>query len=106
MNVVYLMKILIIGSGGREYAICQKLLQNGTNCLYYIGNSENAGLNDLVIDKYVGNILDHEVVLQKVNEWNIEFTVIGPETPLGSGLVDFWNKTVKNVLVQKNRVLE
>lgn len=96
LTILYQMKILIIGSGGREYAIAQKLRDEDKNhSLCYIGNSENAGLNDIVVNKYIGNILDKNMILQKANEWNIEFTVIGPETPLQIGLVDFLEENGK-----------
>ena len=54
--------ILIVGSGGREYAIALKLhLQNADDklvVLHYIGSSENAGLSKLCNSHQITDISD------------------------------------------------
>jgi phosphoribosylamine--glycine ligase / phosphoribosylformylglycinamidine cyclo-ligase len=86
------MKLLIIGSGGREYAIAHKLIQQDfENILdiYYTGPSSNAGLNELCADKCISpKTCNIEVILECVIRWNIHLVVIGPEQPLASGIAD------------------
>jgi phosphoribosylaminoimidazole synthetase/phosphoribosylamine--glycine ligase len=86
--------ILIIGSGGREYAIALKLsLQNNDIELFYIGSSRNAGLDTLCSKKH-SHIIDlsdeksNTEICKYAKEWNVDFVVIGPEKALQNGLAD------------------
>ena len=84
------MNIGIIGSGGREHAICKNLKQSKRiNEIYcFPGNAgtaeiaENISL-DLDNFKYIKNF-----VLEK----NIELVIVGPEQPLVNGIVDYLEK--------------
>ncbi len=84
------MNIGIIGSGGREHAICKNLKQSKRiNKIYcFPGNAgtaeiaENISL-DLDNFKYIKNF-----VLEK----NIELVIVGPEQPLVNGIVDYLEK--------------
>ena len=80
------MKVLVIGSGGREHAICYALNKSkkvseihaipGTPGIAEIGKC------------YPGSVTDLEGILKYVEENEINFTVIGPEVPLCMGLAD------------------
>ncbi len=81
------MRILIIGNGGRENAICYKLSQsNKVTKLFMM--PKNPGINEYAtgID---GDIYNAEEVLNKCLEYKIEMVVIGPEIPLCNGLSDY-----------------
>ena len=89
------MNILLLGSGGREHALAKSLYESSKNKKIFCapGNPgiENfAELIDLDINNQ-GVILDF-CLLKK-----IELVIIGPETPLVNGLVDFLKE--KNILV-------
>ena len=80
------MRILIVGSGGREHALAWKLSQApGVTALFCApGNAGMSSIARLVpIDSS-----DPDAVLALVERERIEFTVVGPELPLDRGLVD------------------
>jgi len=80
------MKILVIGSGGREHALCWKIRQSPhTEQLFCAsGNGGTAGVADNVdID-----VLDNEKIKDFCMEKKIDLAVIGPEAPLARGITD------------------
>jgi len=80
------MKILVIGSGGREHALVWKLSQSAHAKKIFCapGNGGIAGLAEC-IDIKVENI---SVLAEFCIKEKIDFTVVGPEVPLCAGLVD------------------
>ena len=80
------MKVLVIGSGGREHAIAYKLKQSPkVSELYAIpGNPGIASLGTCV----PGSVEDNEFIVDFVQKNQIDLTVIGPEVPLCNGLAD------------------
>lgn len=82
------MKILLLGSGGREHALAWKMAQSSILDELYIapGNSgtRKHGKN-LAVDPN-----DFEAVKKAVIEYNIEIVVVGPEQPLVNGIADFF----------------
>jgi phosphoribosylamine--glycine ligase len=104
------MKILVIGSGGREHAIAWKLgLSNRCEKLYIApGNSGTS----LVGENVNLDISDFGKVGRFVMEHQIDMVVVGPEDPLVKGFADYFaaNPTFQNVMVigpcQKGAMLE
>jgi len=83
------MKILIIGSGGREHAIGRKLKQNPDTRLFFApGNGGTAQIGENI------NInVDEITALADFAEKNkIDMTVAGPELPLILGVADEFNR--------------
>jgi len=82
------MKILVIGSGGREHAIASKLLESRlTEKLYCApGNGGMAAIAECV--DIAADDLDGLLAFAKDNE--IGLTVVGPEAPLVAGIVDLF----------------
>ena len=80
------MKILLIGSGGREHSLAWAFKQN-PKCeeLYCIPG--NAGMAKIANCENI-DILDNEQILRFCRNHNIDFVMIGPEGPLENGLVD------------------
>lgn len=80
------MKVLVIGSGGREHAIAYKLKQSPkVSELYAIpGNPGIASLGTCV----PGSVEDNEFIVDFIQKNQIDLTVIGPEVPLCNGLAD------------------
>ena len=78
------MKVLVIGSGGREHALLWKLSQSpSVTELYAVpGNEGMADIASLVPVKSNEDILDFARLMQ------IDLTVAGPETVLTEGLAD------------------
>lgn len=88
------MKILIIGSGAREHAICWKLASEVKSGTFYAipGNGGIAELANL-IDIPIDNITE---IASFAKKEKIDFTIVGPEVPLSRGIVDtFLKKKLK-----------
>lgn len=84
------MKILVVGSGAREHAICWKLKESSKLPELYCapGNAGIAQIAECVNIKV--DELD-KLVEYSVNK-NIDLVVVGPEVPLVAGLVDKLNE--------------
>ncbi len=80
------MKVLVIGSGGREHALCWKLADSPLIDRLYCapGNPGIAGVADCVA--IAANDIDG--LVRFACETGIGFVVVGPEEPLTLGLVD------------------
>ncbi|MBR3841334.1 MAG: phosphoribosylamine--glycine ligase [Erysipelotrichales bacterium] len=80
------MKVLVIGSGGREHAIAYALHKSPkVNEIHAIpGNPGIAAIGTC----HPGSVEDIEGILKFVEENKIDLTVVGPEVPLCMGLVD------------------
>lgn len=80
------MKILIIGSGGREHALLWKLKQNSriTECYVAPGNAGTATMGTNVAIEAT----DITRLLQFAQEKKIDLTLVGPDDPLAAGIVD------------------
>jgi len=83
------MKILVVGSGGREHALVWKLSQSKRVDRLYTAPG-NPGMKDLgeVVDIKTANIIE---LADFAQEEKIDLTVIGPEQPLALGIVDEFN---------------
>jgi phosphoribosylamine--glycine ligase len=79
-------RILVIGGGGREHALCWKLAQNPTVDRIYAAPG-NAGMAELATLAPV-SAGDIEGIVDFAEAQSIDFTVVGPEAPLVAGLVD------------------
>lgn len=82
------MNILVLGSGGREYALAWKLAQSELVDNIYIAPG-NAG-TDSIGENIAINIADFNLVKDTVLSRNINMVVVGPEQPLVDGIVDFF----------------
>ncbi len=81
------MKIGIIGSGGREHAICSSLKSsNKINKLFCFPG--NAGTEEIAENINI-DLNDFESIKNFVVDNKIDLIVIGPEQPLVAGLVDY-----------------
>ncbi len=84
------MNIGLIGSGGREHALCKKIheskLVKKIFCL-----PGNAGTSQLATNIEV-DILNFKKVLKIIKQYKINLVVVGPEEPLVKGIVDFLRK--------------
>ena len=83
------MKILIIGSGGREHALLWKISQSKRVNKIFVapGNPGMKQLADLV-DIKAASIIE---LADFAQEEKIDLTVVGPEQPLALGIVDEFN---------------
>ena len=84
------MKILVVGGGGREHAICWKLSKEANVDKIYCAPG-NAGILNVAqcIDIQDSDI---ENLLKFAKENKIDLTIVGPEIPLVAGIVDKFEK--------------
>lgn len=80
------MKLLVIGSGGREHALAWKLAQSPKVATVFVapGNAGTASepkLQNLPLTA-------HADLIEFCRKENVAFTVVGPEAPLAAGIVD------------------
>ncbi|CAN7707415.1 phosphoribosylamine--glycine ligase [Pseudoduganella sp. LjRoot289] len=82
------MKILVVGSGGREHALAWKLAQSERVQMVYVAPGNGGTARDGRLQNI--NITDlHELAAFCENE-HIALTVVGPETPLAAGIVNLF----------------
>ncbi len=84
------MKVGIIGSGGREHALCVTLKKSQKVSKIYCFPG-NAGTR-LIAENVDINISDFEKIKYFILENNIDLIIVGPEQPLVDGIVDFFEK--------------
>ena len=84
------MNLAVIGSGGREHAICYKLKQS-PKIKKIICIPGNAGTQKIA-ENINEDISNFEALYQIFKKENIDFVIVGPEQPLVDGLVDFLNE--------------
>ncbi len=84
------MNIGLIGSGGREHALCKKIHESKLvkKIICFPGN---AGTSELAINVNV-DISNFKKVLELIRFYRIELVIVGPEEPLVNGIVDFLKK--------------
>lgn len=79
------MKVLVVGSGGREHALCWKIAQRPDTEIYVapgnIGMVDVATLVNIKVDDIAG-------LVDFAKAEGIDLTVVGPELPLTLGIVD------------------
>ena len=80
------MRVLVVGGGGREHALCWALKRDTPDATVFAapGNPGTAQLgSNLNID-----VAEVGKVVEAVNEHRIDLTIVGPEAPLAAGLAD------------------
>ena len=84
------MKILVVGSGGREHAIAWKIAQSPRIQMVYVA----PGNGGTAVDNRLQNIpiTDYAALAQFAIDEHIALTVVGPETPLAGGIVNLFRE--------------
>ena len=84
------MKILLVGSGGREYALAWKIAQS-PKCKKLYAAPGSDGMSDIAeLVKIKAD--DVKGLLDFAKKNKIDLTVVGPEAPLVAGIVDLFQK--------------
>lgn len=86
------MKVLIIGSGGREHALAWKTAQSNNVSEVFVapgnaGSEREAKVSNVAID-----VNDIDGLIAFANDNEIQLTIVGPEAPLVNGIVDAFRK--------------
>ena len=84
------MNIALIGSGGREHALCKKLKESKKiSKIFCIPG--NAGTNEISTNLNI-DFNNFKSLLKEIKKRKIKLVIIGPEEPLVNGIVDFLEK--------------
>ncbi len=88
------MKVMVVGSGGREHALVWKLAESErvTELLAVPGN---AGIAELA--RCLDAELTPETLLEVAKREGVDFTVVGPEVPLVAGVVDVFEAAGRRI---------
>lgn len=85
------MKLLVVGSGGREHAIAKKLLESeGVNKVYVAPGNDGMTLDGLNLVNIA--ISEHSKLIDFAKANDIAWTFIGPDDALAAGIVDDFNR--------------
>ncbi len=86
------MKVLVVGSGGREHALCWKLSRSPKVKKVYCAPG-NAGISRERKSKcYPIPVTDFAALADLVKKEKIDLTIVGPEDPLARGIVDYFEE--------------
>jgi phosphoribosylamine--glycine ligase len=81
------MKVLSVGGGAREHSVVEALKRSNAE-IYSVMKNKNPGIAEASVEY----VLMDECEVEKVADWavskGVELAVIGPEAPLGEGIVD------------------
>src|SRR5437016_7576247 len=84
---IAIMKVLVVGGGGREHAIVEALHRSQAD-IYAAMSNQNPAIRRRSKDVLLGDVTDVERIVSWAKGHGIELAVIGPEAPLGNGITD------------------
>ena len=85
------MKLLVVGSGGREHAIAKKLLESqGVEQVFVAPGNDGMTLDGLDLVKI--GISEHSKLIEFAKENDVAWSFIGPDDALAAGIVDDFNQ--------------
>jgi len=86
------LKVLVVGGGAREHAICDAIHRSKDAELYTLMKNKNPGIAVISKDVLIENETNIERVVEYALEKGIDYVIVGPEAPLEKGIVNELNK--------------
>jgi phosphoribosylamine--glycine ligase len=86
------MKVLVIGSGGREHALAWKLIQSPHCSQVFVAPGNPGSASEQGIENVDITVTDKAGLVAFAKQQDIALTVVGPEVPLVEGVVDAFNE--------------
>ena len=84
------MKVLVIGSGGREHALAWKCAQSATVDTVYVAPGNAGTALDDKLENVAIDVMAFEDLANFAIEQSIDLTIVGPEAPLVEGVVVYF----------------
>jgi phosphoribosylamine---glycine ligase len=91
------MRVLLIGSGGREHAILETLRRTSSVPLELYCAPGNGGISQIATCKPIP-VTDQTALIRFAREAHIDLTIVGPEGPLAAGIVDEFERSRLDVI--------
>ena len=88
--MVKIMRVLLVGAGGRESAIAEALSRDSE--LYVVAKHKNPGIKRIAKGYGIAKETNVQKVLDFALRWNIDMAFIGPEAPLEKGIVNVFEE--------------
>lgn len=82
------MKVLIIGSGGREHALAWKVAQANYVSTVFVAPGNAGTATESKLENVAIGVEDIEALIEFAQKNDVELTIVGPEVPLVMGVVD------------------
>ncbi|HCH24679.1 MAG TPA: phosphoribosylamine--glycine ligase [Oceanospirillaceae bacterium] len=82
------MKVLVIGSGGREHALAWQAAQNPAVETVFVAPGNAGSALEAKVENVAIDVLDIDALLAFAQANDIALTIVGPEAPLVAGFVD------------------
>lgn len=86
------MKVLVIGSGGREHALAWKAAQSAQVDKVFVAPGNAGTAHEPKLENIAIGAEDIDKLLEFAQKENIDLTIVGPEAPLVVGVVDTFEK--------------
>ncbi|MFW6272604.1 MAG: phosphoribosylamine--glycine ligase [bacterium] len=98
-----MVKIFLLGNGAREHVIAETLKRSSQDVkLFSYIKSRNPGIVELSEDVCVGSYTDYEKIKDFAKKSQVDFAFIGPDDPIGDGIVDVLEEIgIKSVAPKK-----
>lgn len=84
------MKVLVIGSGGREHALAWRCAQSQSVDKVFVAPGNAGTATEEKLENVAIDVLDFVALADFATTNNIELTIVGPEAPLVDGVVDYF----------------
>ena len=82
------MKVLVLGSGGREHALAWSLAQSSEVSEVLVAPGNPGTASEPKVRNIALSISDHDAIAQALEIHSIDLTVVGPEQPIVLGIKD------------------
>jgi len=86
------MRVLIIGSGGREHSLAWRCAQSDSVEAVYVAPGNAGTAREPKIQNVAIDVMDFEALADFAEQQSIVLTIVGPEAPLVAGIVDYFTE--------------
>ena len=85
------MKVLVIGSGGREHALAWRCTQSANIEKVFVAPGNAGTATEAKLENIALDVMDFQALADFAEAQSIALTIVGPEAPLVEGVVDFFS---------------